>query len=176
VPFRGLAAALILALIQGAVTVSGAAAQPAGAAKEMKFVASPWRLNCQPGSGGKDVVCQASQSVVVKGGKQAVLIAFVTPWRQEGASAPFLLRFRLPHGLDIPAGAALKVDDKPIGSARVQTSSPEGVFARAPLDDAMLAAMKAGKLMTVEVTALNGAKLTLPVSLNGFTAIFDKLQ
>lgn len=64
-PFRPLAPALILAFIQVAATGSGAVAQQADTAKERKFIASNWMLNCQPDGDNKDVLCQASQSVAL---------------------------------------------------------------------------------------------------------------
>jgi len=170
----------LFVLVMASVAGLPAIAQPATPEQpdrtEVKLVTSNWQLNCRPVGTAQDLLCEASQTVSVQGSGQTLLVALVSPWQQDGAATPYLLRFQLPHGLDIPAGVAMKIDDAAMPSPVIQTSSQAGIFARAPLDDALLAAMKKGKLMTVGLTALNGSALTVPVSLNGFTAVFGKLQ
>ena len=167
---------LAMTAVAGSSAWAQQAASEAPGKTEVKLVTSNWQLNCRPAGEAQELLCEASQTVTVQGSGQTLLVAQVTPWKQEGAAAPYLLRFQLPHGLNIPAGVAMAIDDAAMPAPVIQTSNQAGIFARAPLDDALLAAMKQGKLMTVGLTALNGSDLTIPVSLNGFTAVFGKLQ
>lgn len=147
---------------------------PDAPATGAQLLASTWTLGCKPDSSTKELLCEASQTIAVEQTRQTLLIAFVTPWTDEDGS--YVLRFQLPHGLDIPAGVELQIDDVPVQSPVIQTSNQIGVFARTALADPLLAAMKKGATMQVAFSALNGTKLTVPVSLEGFSAIFDKLQ
>ena len=167
---------LAVAAFAGPPAVAQQAAPEKPASTEVKLVTSNWQLNCRPAGEAQELRCEASQTVTVQSSGQTLLVAQVMPWTQDGAAAPWLLRFQLPHGLEIPAGVAMAIDDAAMPAPVIQTSSQAGVYARAPLDDALLAAMRKGKLMTVGLTALNGSALTVPVSLNGFTAVFGKLQ
>jgi len=144
------------------------------AASGAKLLASGWTLGCRPAGEAKELLCEGAQTITVEQTRQTVLGVFVTP--APGAPTAFALRFQLPHGLDIPAGVKMQIDDKAADAPVIQTSGQAGLFARAPLTDALLATLKKGALLTVEVTALNGSKLTVPVPLEGFSAVFAKLQ
>ncbi|CAN0509396.1 unnamed protein product, partial [Discosporangium mesarthrocarpum] len=125
---------------------------------------------------GQDVACEASQSIALENTRRAVLTVFVTPWHGDDAGFGEVLRFQLPHGLDIPAGLTMAVDGQALDAPAIQTSSPAGLFARIGLTAPLRDALKAGATMTLGATALNGNTLAVPVPLDGFTAVYDKLQ
>ncbi len=173
---------LSLALMVGVVLLLGrgqdAGAQDTRSADaDTTLVSSSWTVSCrQAPDVGKDLLCEASQTIAVRETGQTLLIAYVTPWEQAGESDPFLLRFQLPHGLDIPAGVQIEIDDRPMESPVIMTSDRVGLFARSALTDALLVALKKGATMTVTFTVLNGRKLSVPVTLDGFSAVFAKLK
>lgn len=168
-----LALSLAIVLAGGATAVAQA---PQGDADAPRLVASGWTVNCRPAEQAQEVACEASQSIALENTRRAVLTVFVTPWRGEDAGFGELLRFQLPHGIDIPAGLTLAVDGKAMDAPTIQTSSPAGLFARIGLTAPLRDALKAGATMTLGATALNGNTLAIPVPLIGFTAIFSKLQ
>jgi invasion protein IalB len=173
---------LLLALMVCVVVLLGRG-QDAGAQNtksadaDTTLVSSSWMVGCSPAPGaGKDLLCEASQTIAVRKTQQTLLIAYVTPWKQAEKPDAFVLRFQLPHGLDIPAGVQIKIDDRPMESPVIRTSSRVGVFARSALTGTLLVALKKGARMTVTFTALNGRKLSVPVTLDGFSAAFAKLK
>lgn len=149
---------------------------PAEGDAATQLVAGTWTLNCAPAGDSDALNCEASQTVAVAKTQQTVLAVFVTPRRRDGEPDGFALRFQLPHGIDIPAGVRLRIDGEAMPAPAIQTSSPAGLFARTGLTEPLLAAMRKGAAMEVDVTALTGASVTVPVTLNGFSAIFAKLQ
>ena len=160
--------ALLAALLAFAAPAAPARAQTAGDAPAAAPAAGePAGLNCE-----------ASQTVAVARTRQTVLAVFVTPRQRDGKPDGFALRFQLPHGIDIPAGVRLRIDGKPAPGAppTIQTSAQAGLYARTDLDAALLAALRKGAAMEVEVTAMSGASIAVPATLNGFSAIFAKLQ
>lgn len=114
--------------------------------------------------------------MVLKQNNEALLSVFVTPWKQAEATAPYLLRLQLPHGLSLSEGVQLQVDTGKENTAAFQTSNQSGIFARMGLSDDTLNAMQAGNILTVSFSAINGNKISIPVPLNGFTAVFSKMK
>jgi invasion protein IalB len=165
----------VCALVGGMTEADAQGTTPAEA--ETTLVSSSWTVGCGPAADGdKDLLCEASQTIVVRKTGQTLLVAYVTPWRQAGVPNSFVLRFQLPHGLDIPAGVQVRIDGRPMASPVIQTSGNAGVFARTNLTSMLLSALKKGATMTVTFTALNGRKLSVPVTLDGFSAAFAKLK
>lgn len=174
---------LLLTLMFGVSLFTGTAfAQSADTSAETEttsttaLVSSNWNLSCTPDSGTQELLCEASQTIAFEESRQTLLIAFVTPWKQDDAAELFVMRFQLPHGLDIPAGLQIQIDDNPAQSPVIQTSTQVGVYARIGLSEPLLESLKKGATMNVSFSAMNGNKLTVPVSLDGFSAIFAKLQ
>ena len=98
----------------------------------------------------------------------------VTVSRSEGSSG-FDLTLAIPHGAFLPAGVALKIDDKEPVKIAIESSNAAGVYARVPLDEALGIAVKRGVTMTVGITNRNGNVIQIPVSLAGFTAALSRI-
>jgi invasion protein IalB len=83
---------------------------------------------------------------------------------------------QLPLGLFLPVGAKLQVDEgKPL-DLQVQTCEAQGCFAGSAMDAELLAAIKAGKQLTIEVQTLNREKLSFAIPLEGFTAAYERVR
>ena len=52
----------------------------------------------------------------------------------------------------------------------------DGCRVRAPLDEGMLSAMQSGTEMRVIVAELSGRRISIPVSLDGFTSAFEAAE
>jgi len=83
---------------------------------------------------------------------------------------------RLPHGLALASGIEYQIDKQRPGRLRVYTSSVQGVFARLGLTGKLLSSLRKGKQLKITFSARNGRKITLSMSLQGFTAGFEKLR
>jgi invasion protein IalB len=145
-------------------------------AKAPQFVASNWTMGCNPTGTDNKLVCQASQTIVTKKGGQTLLAVSVAPWEQKYATEANVLRVQLPHGLSIPVGVQINIDDKTAYSLVIQTSDATGLYARIGLSEKILLAMTKGKTLTVNFAAMNGRKFQIPMTLKGFSAVFNKLQ
>lgn len=144
--------------------------------KGIEIVPGSWNLGCKPFGNSGELLCEASRVIVLKKTKKALISVFVSPWKQAKATAPYLLRLQLPHGLDLPAGVSIQVDKDVKHAAIYQTTNQSGVFARLGLSNNTLSAMQAGKILAVNFSAINGNKISIPVSLSGFTAVFSKMK
>ena len=143
---------------------------------DSKIESSGWELGCKPNGRTRKLLCEASQTIAVGKTHKRLLAVFVTPWQRADAPDSFVLRLQLPHGLDLQAGVHIRIDDKAAPSPEIQTSSPSGVFARTELTDPFLASLEKGSAMKVSFSAINGTRLTVPVILKGFSAVFARLK
>lgn len=158
------------------LTPGGTSPPKLEAPKGTEIVSGNWNLGCKPFGNSNELLCEASRIIVLKQNNEALLSVFVTPWKQDQATAPYLLRLQLPHGLNLPEGIHIQVDELETHNAIFQTSNQNGIFARIGLSDKVLSAMQAGKILTVSFSAINGNKISIPVPLNGFTAVFSKMK
>ena len=133
-------------------------------------------MGCGPTGKNAALICQATQTIGIEKSRQVILVITVAPWRMKNSDADFVVRVRLPHGVNIPAGVQIKIDDAPSRSLVIQTSTKEGLFARTGLSEGLLSSMKRGAVMHVSFQSLAGKKLQIPTTLKGFSAVFSKLK
>jgi invasion protein IalB len=131
--------------------------------------ANAWVVNCSTG-GGAAMQCQMSQNLTEAKSGQRVLTVTV---RKEAKELAMLLV--LPHGLFIPAGATMQIDQGEKVQVAIQTSDQNGAYAATPLTPELLAALKAGTTLSVSMESVSRKPVTIPVSLAGFTAAAEKL-
>jgi invasion protein IalB len=141
---------------------------------QITFATQGWQVSCAQTSAEVEESCEASQIVSLKQNGQAILAAFLTPARQDEKRV-VLLRLRLPHGLSIPAGINLSIDDtKPSADIVLQTSTQAGIFARTVVTPSLRKDLAVGRLLEVTFQTLDGARITVPVQLKGFNFAYQK--
>ena len=86
--------------------------QSAQPAQGLKFVTSNWVASCKPQGEAGELICQASQTITMARNGKVLLSVHVSPWTQKFATAKHVLRLKLPHGIDMPAGTQIHIDDK----------------------------------------------------------------
>ena len=154
-----------------AVLLVGAAVHPAPAQDGGGQAAAPnWTVNCSGAAGQAELTCTLSQALYVKDKGQRVLTAVVT--KKAGKS---VLNLGLPHGLDLPKGVDVWIDDAQRRNHPIATADQKGSYAIVAMDDAMLAAMRKGKVLNVAIKAYSGDEVILQLSLTGFSAGYARL-
>jgi invasion protein IalB len=87
-----------------------------------------------------------------------------------------IMNIQVPVGLFLPAGIGLRIDDgKPLSLA-LQTCDLKGCYAATPVSPEMLAALKAGKELTITFQNLTKEAITVPLQLTGFAAAYQRIQ
>jgi invasion protein IalB len=87
-----------------------------------------------------------------------------------------VMNIQVPVGLFIPAGIGLRIDDAKPVSLTLQTCDLKGCYAAAPVSPEMLAALKAGKELTITFQNLGKEAITVPLQLTGFAAAYQRIQ
>lgn len=113
------------------------------------------------------------QRVVMSNSGQ--LLAAVTVRMPADSQTPVLM-IRTPFGLHLPAGLKLAVDDQPVVTLPLQTCDASGCYAGDVITPELLAALKQGTTLSVTFQDTAQRDIAVPVSLNGFSAAYDRIQ
>lgn len=171
----GLALAIALATAWSspgaAQTQSTQPAQPPGPPPQ---VFGDWFLPCEPapqeGSGPR---CVLLQNVINQENQQPLMQVAVGFY---GRDRQRVVVIKLPLGVTLPPGIQMRIDESPAAAVPFQICRPDGCQAFIPLDEKLLAAMKAGIGGTVSFRDAGNRPVQLPVSLKGFTAGFAEVK
>jgi invasion protein IalB len=86
------------------------------------------------------------------------------------------MTLRLPVGLYIPGGVRIAVDGGTATEVPLQTCEANGCFAAAPVPAALLAAMKRGKQVSVNMQDMAKKPVSLTLPLDGFAASWAQIE
>jgi len=132
----------------------------------------PWAIQCGEDQTSGKKFCRMQQSLRYKKTGQRLLAVIIQPQAVEPKLAILL---SLPHGLYLPAGTAFKIDDGEENRMLIETCDAEGCYASGGISEKMVAIMKKGEKMLIGFQASNKKPITIPITLKGFTAAFDKI-
>ena len=126
-----------------------------------------WQSNCT--STARDVApdCSIEQRLVLSGTGQLLAAATV---RIDGKTRQPALMLQLPHGLYLPEGVSLSVDQAEPISLELQTCDNAGCYAGSPASKKLLDAMSAGAQLKIGFKNLARKDIQVVMPLTGFTA------
>ena len=132
-----------------------------------------WVARCTSASRDAPLECAMEQTAVLsKTGQLVVLVNIRVPG---DTRAPIAL-IQLPLGLNLPAGAKLQVDEGKTVDVPIQTCEARGCYVSAPIAADILAALRSGKQLKVSFQNLGKETITIPMPLNDFAAVYDKIK
>lgn len=126
-----------------------------------------WTVRCEDSKDAQARQCFIFQNLVTREGAQRVLHVAIgyLPDRPE----PIAL-VTLPLGISLPPGASIQVDDGEPTRFPVERCEPNGCRAGLRLESPLLDAMKTGQELRVTFQDGSRKPVTVPLSLQGFTA------
>jgi invasion protein IalB len=132
-----------------------------------------WLARCGSESRQAALECALEQTVYLS--KTGQLIAAVTIRVPADTRQP-ALAVQVPVGLYLPAGVSLQIDDgKPLALV-LQTCDLKGCYAATPVSPEMLAALKAGKTLSITFQNLTKETIRIPLQLTNFAEAYQKIQ
>lgn len=126
-----------------------------------------------PPAPGEQTACFLVQTASDQNTRRPLLkitVGFFGAQRQAGAVVA------MPLGVPLARGLRISVDGKEIDTVPFQVCEAEGCQAFVPMEDAMVAAFKAGTTAHASVESSQGQDFSVPISLKGFTAGFTAIQ
>ncbi len=158
-----------LALLLVLIASSGAWAQPKDGT-----VFKDWTVRCDSSPENKAAGgCFMFQNVVNKESQRPVMQVAIGYLTSEKIPAAVVT---LPLGVRLPPGVTLKVDQNPGLALPFERCTPDGCKVQFKLDEAQVAAFKAGAVGNISFQRTTGGTIVIPFSLQGFTAALGSLK
>lgn len=133
---------------------------------------APWAVTCSDRAGGK-LICEMSQNVIEDKTRRPLLFLSI---RNASDDASPVLLIRAFHGLYLPAGLNLGIDQGKPTPVAFQKSDQAGIYAALPLSEAFVGELKKGKELRIAMQLQKEQPLEIKVPLAGFPAAFDKVR
>ncbi|MCV0395822.1 MAG: invasion associated locus B family protein [Rhizobiaceae bacterium] len=173
--FAGAAVAAALAfLMPGAALTPPAWAQETAqqpSQGQAQQPAQPWQVGCASAGSNEPLVCRMTQTLVARESGQRVLAAAIVKKPDGG----YRLTLGLPHGLHLPSGINIWVDEGEKAQYPIETADQNGSYSSIDLASRQLDAMRRGQVLNVSVTSANQDEVILQLSLTGFSASVNKI-
>ena len=127
-----------------------------------------WVVNCSNVANPDILACSLSMTLFQAETRQKVLSATVFQG-PEGTE----MAMNLPHGLDLPSGIVVAVDQGAGQTYAIQTSNADGAYSRFALTGSILEALRKGNTMFVDLTASNKNAIRIELPLKGISQGLD---
>lgn len=131
-----------------------------------------WYLRCGSAQTGEKR-CILLQDLIDQESKRPLMQLAVGFWGPDNLRGIIIT---LPLGVTLPPGIEVQIDGQPIGRAPFFQCTVNGCQSRVPLEDELLAKLKAGQGGVVAFRDGQGRNVPLAFSLRGFTAGFGAVQ
>ena len=160
---------LMLLLTEGPGVARGAAGDPVDGAKF-----EDWSISCEQVEGGEPAEqCFIVQQRILKEGGGTVLMIHAG---YPGSGEELFAQFTLPLGILLPLGMELQIDELDVKRFPIQTCGPNGCKTMVKMDESLLGALKTGAEAKITFYDIARTPVTIPISLNGFTAALRALR
>ena len=143
----------------------------AGSAREKDY--QDWRLRCEQKNDDDPELCFILQIAKNAKNNRAALRIGV---RYPEPNKPAMVFLTLPLGIYLPAGLLIQIDEGETLKIPVEICVPNGCHTRIDLVGDLLKSMKAGGRAKLEFHDSRQQRITVPVSLAGFTAALAALK
>jgi len=142
--------------------------QPPQAA-DPQLMYSPWMKVCGKGPDTNNKqVCVVTKDGRLENGMPVAIVQLFAP---EGEQK--VLRVTVPLGMQLAHGTRMIIDSGTPAQQPYKICFPVGCMSDYPVDDAMVAAMKKGKMLTVQAINMQGTPISLPMPLVDFGKAYD---
>ena len=152
-------------------TVIGSAAVHAAPENGQKFL--DWTVTCEVSKESAQPACFVFQNLLLKKENKRLLhvaVGYLPAGQQPTAF------FTLPLGVSLPGGLSVTVDDgKPV-RVRYERCDAAGCLAPLALTDTLVKSLMGGRWSRVAFFDASRREISVPVSLNGFTAALKALK
>ncbi len=132
---------------------------------------SAWASQCVADGRSGSLDCSVFQRVVTQAGQ---LVGSVTIRVPPGGTPVMVVS--TPLGLYLPNGITFSIDGGAANKLELQTCEQTGCIATFPVTEEALNAMTRGQKIDIAFANMNRQTITLPLSLVGFTAAYQRIK
>ena len=135
-------------------------------------IAQPWAVNCTSSGDASVLSCVMSQVLLAKQtGQRVGGVSLFRP--QPGAAAE--MRVSLPHGISLPDGVDVGIDDGQQTKHVIAVADQNGSYSQFNVGADLIAALEGGTSLVIGVNAADGKRIVFRLSLKGFIVAFAKI-
>ncbi|MDH3691032.1 MAG: invasion associated locus B family protein [Gammaproteobacteria bacterium] len=132
-----------------------------------------WSVRCDQSEQDGARSCYLNQHVRLKSQSKALVDVAVGYFFQPHEPVAI---FTLPLGVHLPSGLVVRVDDTKPMRLNIERCDGSGCQAGLVLQERFLTRLKRGNVARIVFQEASGRRVSVPVSLQGFTAAFDSLS
>lgn len=163
---------LIIFCLMAAVLPGLVKGQENSAAGQPQVSVRPWHVNCSDAESDTGAACQMSRAMVLED-KKTLLLRFTINLFASSPNPSFLLQ--LPHGIYLPDGVNLTIDDLAPRHEIVQTCDPAGCYVGLGADRAYLTALRNGTILKVSYQNIGRNTVVINFPLDDFSTAYAKM-
>lgn len=153
--------------------LGSAMGQESSDAGQLQVSVMPWRVSCAGAANGTGPDCQMSRSMVLADNK-ALLLRLTVNLSASNPDPSFLLQ--LPHGIYLPGGVSLSIDDLAPSIETVQACDGAGCYVGLGADRAYLPAFQRGAIFKVSFRNISRNAVVLDFPLDGFANAYAQMD
>ncbi len=165
------AGGVLIVALAGAAAAQDNTSLPGGATS-LSETHDNWAVTCslQTLNGKTGKACTLSQQLTDTKSRQRILAIELRPMGT-GVEGTLVL----PFGLALAKGAALQIDDGPVGTPMsFKTCLPVGCIVPVSFDARLVAALRNGKVLRVKTVRDGAGEMQISISLKGFGGALDR--
>ena len=132
---------------------------------EQAALVQNWQVNCSNSGTPNQLRCSILQVVRLKETGQKVISVEI---RRTAGGASKKMLIGLPHGLYLPDGIKLSVDEGPVSSHKIITADAKGSYSEVELNADQLSVLRAGTNLNIGATSRASEPIKFQISLKGF--------
>ncbi len=146
------------------------------ASQAIRAVESAWEVVSAHAGEGRSAR-RMNKVMRAAGSGQQIMALTIHPRRKgdDEGEEELVMQLALPHGLNLPEGVQISIDDDEPASHDIVTADQNGAYAIIPLDDNLLARLREGKKLVARMKNMKGNEVRIEVSLDGFGEAAEKL-
>jgi len=163
---------LITACLLIITFLGSATGQESSDASQLQVSVMPWRVNCTDAENDTNAACQMSRSMVLAD-KKTLLLRLTVNLFSSSPNPSFLLQ--LPHGIYLPEGVSLSIDELAPRIETVQACDSAGCYVGLGADRAYLTALRGGTILNVSFQNISRNTVMISFPLEGFTNAYAKM-
>lgn len=135
-------------------------------------VSEAWVRRCDENEAGEEIYCEILQRLnIQESGARLLDFAIGFPADSDAARGALIV----PLGVLIEPGLDFQIDDGEVFKVRLRYCLQQGCYAFINLNEELIGQMKSGSQVSVTLTNLQGQRITIPVTLTGFTAAIEDI-
>ncbi len=145
------------------------------ASQAIRAVESAWEVVSAHAGEGR-TARRMNKVMRAAGSGQQIMALTIHPRRKDdGEGEELVMQLVLPHGLNLPEGVQITIDDGEPARHDIVTADQNGAYAIVPLSEDLLARLSEGKKLVALMKNMQGNEVRIEVSLDGFGEAAEKL-